>query len=375
MDYKRFISYLYSYQGEEKGVNVGYIRCEQRQGYIRFTLSMNDPQGIEDGKYRIYLYRIAEDRIPVGYILDEVVLHDHVIELKSQTGSKNVWNTGRQLQEFDGVIIMYDPAHMYMSQWSDAETLLSRFIPWQEWESARKQKRENSASENVIREKEKTDGGEEHARKESEGEGGKQKGDEHGEAMSEDQTVEFAAEINVDRAEGMIGQGYEKEISGQKQPEGAGEQANVEIADKQERLSESKSEDTITGTETAPSRPSISPLTIKLMENRPKLPDFENHEIYDCVRIIPNDIGMLEMENWRLGVNSFLTHGFYNYKYLLLGKLRFQDGVVKAVLGVPGIYDSKEQYIAKIFGFEVFVPLKHTNIKTGNFGYWITELT
>ena len=308
LDYKRFISYLYSYQGEEKGVNVGYIRCEQRQGYIRFTLSMNDPQGIEDGKYRIYLYRIAEDRIPVGYILDEVVLHDHVIELKSQTGSKNVWNTGRQLQEFDGVIIMYDPNHMYMSQWSDAETSLSRFISWQEWESARKQKRE-------------------------------------------EQTVEFAAEINVDRAEGMIDQEHVK------------------------GMGESKEEDAIAGTETASSRPSISPLTIKLMENRPKLPDFENHEIYDCVRIIPNDIGMLEMENWRLGVNSFLTHGFYNYKYLLLGKLRFQDGVVKAVLGVPGIYDSKEQYIAKIFGFEVFVPLKHTNIKTGNFGYWITELT
>jgi hypothetical protein len=120
--------------------------------------------------------------------------------------------------------------------------------------------------------------------------------------------------------------------------------------------------------------PTISNLTIRLMENRPKLPDFENHEIYDCVRIEPNDIGLLEMDNWRLGVNSFLTHGFYNYKYLLLGKLRFQDGVVKAVLGVPGVYDNKEQYIAKIFGFEVFVPVKHSNVKTGRFGYWIVEL-
>ena len=121
-------------------------------------------------------------------------------------------------------------------------------------------------------------------------------------------------------------------------------------------------------------RKSISELTIRVMENRPKLPDFENHEIFDCVRIEPNDIGLLEMDNWRLGVNSFLTHGYYNYKYLMLGKLRFQDGVVKAVLGVPGVFNNKEQYIARIFGFDVFVPIKHTNIKTGNFGYWIVEL-
>ena len=111
------------------------------------------------------------------------------------------------------------------------------------------------------------------------------------------------------------------------------------------------------------------------MEQRVKLPDFENHEIYDCVRIEPKDIGLLDMDNWRLGVNSFLTHGYYNYKYLMLGKLRFQDGVIKAVLGVPGVYDNKEQYIAKIFGFDLFVPLKHTNIKPGNFGYWFVELT
>ena len=148
------------------------------------------------------------------------------------------------------------------------------------------------------------------------------------------------------------------------------EETRVEPLTEAQDISPTEEQDNLAGQQKG-----ISNAILKLMENRAKLPDFENHEVYDCVRIEPNDIGLLAMENWRLGVNSFLTHGYYNYKYLMLGKLRFQDGVVKAVLGVPGIFDSKEQYIAKIFGFEVFVPVKHTNTKTGNFGYWIVELT
>lgn len=326
MDYRRFISYLYSYQGEDKGVNVGYIRCEQRQGFVRFTMSLNDHQGIEDGKYKVYLYRLEEDSVPIGYILDEIILHDHSAELRLQTNSSNVWNTGRQLLDFDGVLVRYDTAHNYMSQWSDRDVSLGRFITWQDLNNKKKDVEEEKETKEIKEEKEE-----------------KQTKEAREAEIQEENSEEFSSEIGVDLLHA------------------------ADITPDETTMSAASTNGS--------SKSVISPLTIQLMENRPKLPDFENHEIYDCVRIMPNDIGMLEMENWRLGVNSFLTHGYYNYKYLLLGKIRFQDGVVKAVLGVPGVFDNKEQYIAKIFGFDVFVPLKHTNIKTGNFGYWITELT
>jgi hypothetical protein len=97
-------------------------------------------------------------------------------------------------------------------------------------------------------------------------------------------------------------------------------------------------------------------------------------ELFDCVRIHPKDIGKLDMRNWKLGVNSFLTHGFYTYQYLLLGKMRFDNGRESQIIGVPGVYSNRERYLANMFGFEQFIPIKKTGMKTGQFGYWIVEL-
>jgi hypothetical protein len=121
----------------------------------------------------------------------------------------------------------------------------------------------------------------------------------------------------------------------------------------------------------------------ELFENREKLPLLPSIDIEDepynvavCVKITPNDIGLLHMDNWRLGVNSFLTHGFYNYNYLMLGKITFNDnsGINGYILGVPGEYSSKEQYLARAFGFDRFMPSEETKVKTGSFGYWIVDI-
>lgn len=112
----------------------------------------------------------------------------------------------------------------------------------------------------------------------------------------------------------------------------------------------------------------------EMIEKYPKLPMYGATELFDCVRIHPRDIGKLDMRNWKLGVNSFLSHGFYTYQYLLLGKLRFEDGTYQSVLGVPGVYSNRERYMANMFGFDQFIPVKQTNVKTGEFGYWIVEI-
>lgn len=113
----------------------------------------------------------------------------------------------------------------------------------------------------------------------------------------------------------------------------------------------------------------------KMLGEYPKLPMYGATELFDCVRIHPRDIGRLDMRNWKLGVNSFLTHGFYTYQYLLLGKMRFDNGSEHAILGVPGVFSNREKYLANMFGFEQFIPVKKTGVKTGEFGYWIVEIS
>jgi hypothetical protein len=118
----------------------------------------------------------------------------------------------------------------------------------------------------------------------------------------------------------------------------------------------------------------------QLMAKGERLPSLdgekENTGYMECVKISPNDIGLMDMSNWHLGINSFLTHGYYNYKYLLLGRVAFdrRTGDVAYMLGVPGVYTAKEKYLANMFGFDRFVPVKRNTYKTGSFGYWIIGL-
>lgn len=133
MDYKRFISYLYTYVEGAKGVNVGYIRCEQRQGTCRLTMNLQDRQGIEGGRYKVYLYRIEKDGTPVGYYLDELTIRQGSGELRKQTPCRNIWNTSSRIEDFDGVIAVYDKSHMYASQWSDAPIQTGLFLTYSDW--------------------------------------------------------------------------------------------------------------------------------------------------------------------------------------------------------------------------------------------------
>ncbi|MGN0390448.1 MAG: DUF6128 domain-containing protein [Wujia sp.] len=111
----------------------------------------------------------------------------------------------------------------------------------------------------------------------------------------------------------------------------------------------------------------------EMLSTYPKLPLFAGSQILDGVKIVPQDIGKLDMANWKLGVNSFLSHGYYKYQYLMLGKIKMNKSEAY-VIGVPGVFTNKERYLANMFGFRVFVPVKKTKIMTGNFGYWVSEI-
>lgn len=96
---------------------------------------------------------------------------------------------------------------------------------------------------------------------------------------------------------------------------------------------------------------------------------FEDDEIAECIKIEPKDLLHLEREEWILGNNSFLLHGYYYYRYLLLGKMQ-KDKETCYILGVPGIFDSREKMMAVMFGFPDFKTCKQTPTKAGEFGYW-----
>lgn len=112
----------------------------------------------------------------------------------------------------------------------------------------------------------------------------------------------------------------------------------------------------------------------EMLATYPKLPLMADSQFLECVKIVPQDIGKLSMGNWKLGVNSFLSHGYYHYRYIMLGKVKFDKNEIY-VIGVPGVFTNKERYLANMFGFNLFIPAKKTKFLMGNFGYWISEIS
>ena len=112
----------------------------------------------------------------------------------------------------------------------------------------------------------------------------------------------------------------------------------------------------------------------QMQRRYPKVLAFDYANGCEILTIKPQDIGMLPRENWVYGNNSFLLHGYYNYRHLILAKLENPGGEPRYLLGVPGHYYSNEKNLASMFGFPNFVLARKQPEQDGRFGYWYTDL-
>ena len=106
----------------------------------------------------------------------------------------------------------------------------------------------------------------------------------------------------------------------------------------------------------------------------PKIQAFDYSGGCEILTIKPQDIGLLPRETWVYGNNSFLLHGYYNHRYLVLARLNTPKGKPRFLIGVPGHYYNNEKYMASMFGFPNFVLSKMQPAGDGRFGYWYTDI-
>ena len=88
--------------------------------------------------------------------------------------------------------------------------------------------------------------------------------------------------------------------------------------------------------------------------------------------IAPRDFVVLRQEYQKMVHNSFLLHGYYNYKHLILGKIP-AAGTWRYYLGVPGNFYRREKMVAEMFGFEAFEGQKEP-VEAGDFGYFMKQV-
>jgi len=92
-----------------------------------------------------------------------------------------------------------------------------------------------------------------------------------------------------------------------------------------------------------------------------------------CCKVMLEDLEHLPKDWERIKENQFLLHGFYEYQHLMLGRL-FQGRRTRYVLGIPGEWNYREQYMAEHFGFPEFVSAEQGGGKRNPFGYWCRTL-
>lgn len=345
-DYKRMVSYMYLYENGIKKKNVGFARIEVKDGQCRFTLHMQ-LLGQLDGIFPTYLIERTSDGMELIYLGDSI-LKNQIMDSKLSAKEGNIMDTGRSLTDIGGMLLFLSDSIFFATEWDDKpiqqKEVLAAMKPKE------KKEPEMTLEEELQIPKYKLPRG----YKIIERMQGEKK---VVEVMASDVKTETEAIAEAEQKSSEEGkQSTQLEEILQNMMEAEALEDSPAIKDWEVKSAQVQEEQ--------------DPAIIReIFENNPRIYPFEDNEILICAKIEPKDIGLLPKELWELSNNSFLMHGYYCYHHLILAKLKDRYGC-RFILGVPGIYHNRERFMAKMFGFDGFKPIRKRELRQGDFGYW-----
>ena len=347
-EYRRFVAYFDEYIDGKKQGNAGFAKVELRNGLWRFFLRLT-VGSCPVPPIQVYGFVREEGRLlglplgtirPVQQIAEEWAFQDDAPlgEGKHKPGElSGIWiesGDGRRFvsvwdeEEIDAKRLVTETEAAQMEEAAGTETAEAETVEMESVEAAEMEVPEDEA---VEMEELETEAPEE----------------EPGAEESEDETVETEMPTDSGGLE-------ENDTDGS-------EALEAEAEEDGDVTPKDVTEESITEHGMA--------VIEELLQKRASFQPFPDGAIESCVMILPCDIVRLQQENWQVGRSSFLQHGFYQYRHLLLGKAG--DGTY--LLGVPGIDNPQEEYMAQMFGYEQF--RRSARRDSGrNFGYWCREL-
>ncbi len=390
-DYRRLISYIYEYEGKTKGKNVGFVKLEARNGQCRLQVNIKQMY-VGGNSIGVYLLGKGEKKTLLG----NMFTRNGIGEFRTIVDAVNVEGTGDGMDTYYGLTVhdVKNSWRSYRTIWEDVEIVETAKPQMVESETARLAELENVQP--VEQEDFRSAGAERLQPVEPE----TLQPTELTNSQISDQTELRAAEVATEKSDDpMLGEINEtKEItdeSGQESVEKSDEAINKQMTE--EVVIEKPATENMSASEASVPSAIISPelenpevlrylqeteqkptnpeaLWQELRKTYPKIQPFDYDGESEVLTIRPDDIGQLPRENWIYGNNSFLMHGYYNFRYLILVRLNQPGKRSRYLLGVPGHYYSNEKYMANMFGFPNFVLSKKQPPNDGRFGYWYTDV-
>ena len=325
---KRFIRYLYEYEGNQKKRNVGFVKVEQDGKETTISVHGKGLCGKSNENISCYLIKLDSEMgnilfVPAGEIQIGMIscggCFCYTEELIGAGYGKTEQSVGQTCEKKDDIcgLGLGDPKEaFYVALWNEemyGDLDIARAKVFQEFDS------DKTA----------------------------------GESKSIKSIDEKEAEVET-----QFGDDEETENLEEEQPEKK-EQETVEES------SEKKEQETV---EEFPEK--------KDLRKDDRDIDLQNFR-RQIMKIQRGEISILPRCEWKLANNNFLLHGYYNYRHLVL-----IDEGNQLKLGVPGIYHEREARAAATFGFPEFIAEADVNVtlepqernENQQFGYWCRQV-
>lgn len=333
---KRFIRYLYEYEGNQKKRNVGFVKVEQDGKETTISVHGKGLCGKSNENISCYLIKLDSEMgnilfVPAGEIQIGMIscggCFCYTEELIRAGYGKTEQSVGQTCEKKDDIcgLGLGDPKEaFYVALWNEemyGDLDIARAKVFQEFDSDKTA--EESKSIKSIDEKE--------------------------------------AEIET-----QFGDDEETENLEEEQPEKK-EQETVEGS------SEKKEQETVEELPEKKEQETVEESSEKKDDRDIDLQNFRRQ----IMKIQRGEISILPRCEWKLANNNFLLHGYYNYRHLVL-----IDEGNQLKLGVPGIYHEREARAAATFGFPEFIAEADVNVtlepqernENQQFGYWCRQV-
>lgn len=374
---KRFVTYIYAYEEEKKGSNVGFARIEIRGQDARIEIHLRGVYAAS-ATCRVYLFQREaaggkEATGVTGVLVGEMKLAngsgDGAVVLKGGRVGASPYG----ITEMEGLFFVIGEERILMSRWREGAPFkvgLSGFREWQPDEPKEKAAEKGAAAETAA-----------------------QKEVREAAAAQAEQNSQTAAQEMAQRKQGGAApvqseQNSRMAVKGMPQKE---RRETVAAVSEQKEQTPAQDVPSGSGMETAAAGEEMEAIHATELPMRNLFPEYDWNAVWEelcrehkpaalfeewdtqCIQLELKDLRSLPKKYWYLGNNSFLLHGFFNYRYLVLGRTAEE----RWFLGVPGVYQRQERVMAAIFGFPEFFAAgpggerREGREPVNHFGCWV----
>ena len=417
-DYKRWVSYIYSYDENVKKNNSGYIRVETRGMITRLMVHINTSD--ETGRLLAYVF-VREDSVMKGVLLGSIDVDKNGAQGSFEINSYDIMGSGFKMTEAGGMVVINEvqaeesarALSFYASEWDDSPIDITDFREDMIKAASKKSEylteddavemAENITDEvsvvematdimkdiPVVENAQTAEKSDEDYNEECK-EVFKKAPKEVFKGLSKEVSNGVPKEVPWEGPKDVSGEVPKDvpwEVSKDVSREGPKDVSGEVFMGLSKEISEDMSaaetrkdtaEDEVAVTECIKRHPlKTRAADLEKIENvlktYPYMYPFEDDSVDVCVRLEPGDIDKLPVDTWLLANNSFLLNGYYSYRHIILMKMN-SDSKPVYLVGVPGIHRQREDFLAGMFGFKMFKPIRDVSTVKGEFGYWCMNI-